>query len=175
MGYLLAGMIFILLNITIRLGWLRIVLLPDVIGYLLLAVKMPEKLKKGSRKFASVQKASIALIFVSIAVGIQRALAKSGTMMVIAYVLNLVMLTAGLAVSYCLTAGFGEIQKNARRNLQVPRLKATWLGMTAVTLIDGLCGWVPVLGNFCHAAAGLITVCYLILFYTTERLHEQLV
>lgn len=175
MGYLLAGMVFILMNVTIRLGWLRIVLLPDVIGYVLLSVKMPGKLRQESGKFETVRRISPLLALLSVGVGIQRALAKTGPMMVLAYVLNMVMLAAGLAVSCCVNAGFAEIQQKFRRNLQVHRLKVTWMAMTAVVLIGGLCGWIPVLGPVCRLASGIATICYLVLLYSTENLHERLV
>lgn len=170
MNDLFVGSIFVFLNINVHLGNVQLGLLPDFVGYFLIARGLATA-AEDSRYFMKAKPWAQGMAFCSLCLYILDLLAGSAQMQMLAWVLSLAALAVKFLIGYWIIAGFLQIEQARGWDLQAEKLRSMWVFSAVLNGICTICGWIPFVGAVGVLASCIIGICYLAALYKTKNLY----
>lgn len=169
MRKIMAGMVFVFLDFTINMETSKIGLIPDFVGYILIAQGLSEMATQSPR-FAKVRGLSLAMVvytailyaFDLFGVTIQEGL--------LSWLLGLVSTIISLYISYNIVMGVIDIEAGGR-NLDGASLLTVWKVYAVISIAIYLLFLVPALNILLIIAGLILGIVFLFAFNRTKKLY----
>lgn len=174
MDKLFLGILFAMLDVHISLGSLRIGLLPDFVGYILM-MKGLKALETESQWFSKGKLCALVMAVFTGVLYVMDLLEMSAQMGFLLWFLGLAALVVSLLLQYWIICGVRQMEARQFWDLQGDRLKSLWLVLTVMKGICYVCSWVPVVGTIAAMADVIIGICYLTAFYQSKKHYQEYV
>lgn len=168
------GLIFVLFYINIPIGNLVVDILPDAVGYILIAVSL-SKLKSGSYSFSKAFPLCLILAVYSLAV---RLLLPSGMLGALASLAELLMQLYLLRLLVNVVEEL-EYSVGTHLNSTVLKLWCKWLCVALVVnyifaLMQLFLPWLPALGYILVTVWAVLCILFITVFFRTSRRYRLL-
>ena len=171
MNELFVGMLLVFLDVNIGFNDHVFDILPDFVGYLLMARGL-EALARESRYFEKARPVAFGMTIYSGILYVVDALAVTVYSQFLSFCLGLLALAASLLLGYWTVSGIRDIEQCRGWDLEGEKLRSMWLYATVIHVITYLCGWIPLVGQMGAIAALVMYICFLAAFYRTKELYE---
>ena len=174
MSKIFAGMIFIFINFHINVGSVRVGLIPNFIGYIFILLGLMQ-LEGFSPRFTKVKPLAAIMIMYSLVTYVLDLIGVSYSAgLLLGIILGVVYMGVSLYISYNIVTAVKEIEEAEAQNLNSESLFNAWILSVlfgALTLIIFL---VPLLGIFVLVVAFVFAINYLVKFYRTKNLFNEI-
>ena len=171
MKVLLLGMLFVYLDLNLDLGGHILDVLPDFVGYLLMARGL-SGLRRESGSFARALPVTQAMTACSGVLYVLEFVAGTVQDRFVNYCLGLAAVATGLLIGFWLVSGIRDLERTRGVDLEGEKLRSLWMYSAVVQCIASLCGWLPLVGSVCAMGAFVMNLCFLAAFYRSENLFE---
>lgn len=166
------GSLLIFLDFKLTFGTVTLGLLPDFIGYILLAGGLAE-LSAQSGRFGKVRPIAIGM---AVYTAVLYALDLIGVSVSFGYLsagLGLISTILSLLISYSIVQGVMELERALARNLQSGPLFTAWKAAAVTNLLTYPLFFLPVLNLAATVAAFLAGVVFLVFLNRTKKAYER--
>lgn len=168
MQSLFVGLVFVFLDFSLQLGRVRIDLVPDFVGYLLICRGLRQMAPEGARFGRTIPAARCAAVYTGLLyfLNLTGLPARAGAQ---AGILPVAATAASLLVSYGITRAVEELELRLDCDFGASGLRMAWIALTAASMLHYLLLRSEVLGNLsmlCSMAAGIV---YLAAFYRSRE------
>lgn len=170
MGYVFWGMVFVLLEIPLKLGGRTVGLLPDWLGYWWLAKGFGSM----EAQWGGFRKGQTPALVLAVFTGIRYVmdlLVLSARQKFWAWLLGLAAAVAAVLMARLVSKGIRHLEEKDR-DLQGRKLENLWLYLVVVQLLGALLSWLPLVGTVCAVASIVMALCWLAVLWrakTRER------
>lgn len=170
MNNIFIGMLFVFLDFNIDFGTTRVGLIPDFIGYILVAQGLAE-LTAGNDRFSRVRPVAIgmavytALLYVLDLFGM---LLTSEPLLM--FLLGLAIILS-LYVSYGVVMGINDLEAALEQDLSARSLYTAWTVLAVLTLAVYMLSLLPVLSLVCIIAGFVVGIAFLVMLNRTKNLY----
>lgn len=172
MSNIFKGLLLITLDFYLDLGRIRIGLLPDFPGYILL-IKGMEELAGESEKFAkAIPLAKVMVVYTAVLYMLDL-FGISVQLNFWSWVLGIAGMIARLVVIYWLVLGVQDMEARHRWELQGGKLRSMWQAMAVLSVIGQLCSWIPYVAIATAIAGVIVNICFLVAFHGTKKRYEE--
>lgn len=171
MQKLFLGLVFIFLNFSINLDSCKIGLIPDFVGYALLASGL-HALQELSPRFESARPLASGMAVFSAALYVLDLL--GGGYGVPAQLLGIVAVMLSLYVSYQIVCGVGQLQARLGCDLGAETLHGDWALLAVLQLLGYLFLISPVLGTVISLATLGASILFLFSFWRCKCRYDEL-
>lgn len=168
------GLFFFLIDFNIDIGSIRIGLVPDFVGYVLLVSGLRE-IRHHSSAFKECEDGSKIMVVISGIIYILDLFGMMSQISIISTVFGLLRQLGLLYVLYKLVAGIADIQRKVSVFLGAEALKSTWIALAAVraiTIITSMLFLVP-LAIAGAVAAAIILIVFIYHFGKTRDMFNM--
>lgn len=165
------GMLFIFLDFHLEFGGSKIGLIPDFIGYILIAYGIRE-LTTGRDRFSRMRTLAVVLTVYNAALYAMDFLGMSISLLPeVSIVLGLASLLASLYFSYNIVMGIKDLEAALEQDIGARRLYTVWTISAILSLAIYVLILIPVL-NVLSIIAGLIVgIVFLVYLYRAKKLY----
>lgn len=167
------GFLLLFVNINLNIGASTVDLLPDFLGYFLIARGLGQ-IGLQSVRFAKARPWAIAMTVYTAGLYILNIAATSTSLQLLGYFLGIAALAANLYISFQIVTGITELELAEGCDLRGERLKTVWRYMAVLNVLSYLFFWIPIAGIGSLLAAFVVEVCFLVFFYKTTTLYRVL-
>jgi len=169
MNNLFKGMIFVFININITLGNSKIDILPDFIGFFMIA-KGLEELYNQSDNFIKIKPFATGLGVYTLIIFL---LNLFGVTIGLEYIAGIVYTILLIYVSYTIIIGIMDIEKSFNTSLETERLMSSWKIMTIFNILIFIVVFIPFF-NFIFLIFSIVfIIAYLVSFNRTKNLYYE--
>lgn len=170
MTNIFVGLIFLFLDLNINFGRITIGLLPDFVGYYLLArglQTLPE-----DADFSKARTLSLVMAVYTLVLYILNLLGLSSQLGLLSWILESVRLVVYFSILYLLNRGIGQLQVNTGKDLGAAQLRPLWLALVVLESAALILGWIPVVGAFALLGNLAVHIALLVLYYNVKKRYE---
>ena len=173
MGKLLLGLVFVMLDMELTSpSGMVIGLLPSAVGYILVLLGMKE-MRLFSHIFTKGTGLALGAAVASGSMYVSDLMGSAANISMTSLLVGLAELVLRTLVIYFITKSLRDMEKEYDLELRGKTLHWVWLAMTVVTAISYGCFWIPVVSGIAGLASGLLSVCYLVLFYLAKCSYDE--
>lgn len=168
------GFLFILLNFNLNLNQSSIDLLPDFVGYIILANGLLE-LESESSYFLKARPYSIGMavytgmVFFLNLVGISHNLSGLG------FILGIISLIVLFYISYCVVQGVKEMESSHGTFLNGDKLDSLWRWWVVFSAITYVLLLIPFIAIVCTIISVVVAICFLVSINTSKNLYYNMI
>lgn len=162
------GFLFVFLDFNLKLGAAAIGLVPDFVGYILMAKGLTE-LARFNQDFEKVKPLAVGM---AVYTGVLYALdlmSLSIEWAVATYFMGLASVAISLVISSQIVTGILALEAERYWNLEGQKLKSAWTYMAILQGVSAVCGWIPLVGGVGAVAAFVMGLLFLVAFYKTKE------
>ena len=168
MGKLLLGLVFVMLDLDLTSqSGMVIGLLPDAVGYILVLMGMKE-MRLFSHIFTKGTGLTLGAVVASGSIYVFHLMGGAGTISMTALLMGLAELILRTLIIYFITKGLRDMEQEYDMELRGKTLHWVWLAMTVITAVSYISAWIPLVSGIAGIASGLLSICYLALFYLAK-------
>lgn len=173
MSNIFIGFLLVFLDVTINAGRSTIGLIPDFLGYILMAKGLVEMAEESPlfmkvKPFATFMIVYTGILYFCDLLGISISLG------IFSYLLGIVSTVISLYISYNIVMGVRDMEENYNAVLNGDSLKSTWTTLAVFSVITYALILVPVLNIICLIVAFIVAVVFLISFNRAKNLYYEL-
>lgn len=164
------GMLFICLDFNLDIETIRVGLIPDFVGYIILIYGLGEMALESFR-FAKAKPFALGM---AIYTGILYFIDLTGvwyTLELGGFILGLVSLAIMLYILYQIVMAVADIEQTQGKFLNANNLYTIWKVLAALSFIIYLLMFVPALGLLCIIATLVTAICFLVSFNKSKELY----
>ena len=168
MGKLLLGLVFATLDLDLTSETGTVIgLLPDAIGYILILIGMKE-MRLFSYIFSKGTGLALGAAMASASMYIFNLFGGSNSLSLSALLIELAEMVLRSLIIYFITKGLRDMEQEIGLELRGKTLHWVWLGITVITAVSYISAWIPLVSGIAALASGLLSICYLALFYLAK-------
>lgn len=171
MNNIFIGFIFLFLDFSIDFGATRVGLIPDFVGYILIAQGLAE-LTAGNDKFSRVRPFALvmavytAILYTMNLLGIYIYMG-----VLISTVIGLAALLASFFISYNIVMGIKDLETALEQDLSSRSLYSAWMAYTAISFVLFFLVLIPGLYYICTIAGNIAGIVFLVMMGRTKNLY----
>lgn len=166
------GFLFVFLDFNLNLNGVVLGLLPDFVGFLLIARGLREIEALNSR-FVRVRPWVIGMVVYTLILYMLDLMAGSVKMDLLSLLLGIAGLVVQLYISFQIVTGITELETERSWHLQGQQLKTVWTYMAVLNGIAYVFCILPLLNVFCVIASCVVGICFLVFFHKTAALYRE--
>lgn len=164
-------MLFVFLDFYVDFGGSRIGLIPDFIGYILIAYGLKE-LTTGSDRFSRVRPLVIVMVvYTAFLYGMDFLGAPFFLIRDVYFILGLVSVLISLYISYKIVTGIKALETGLEQDLEGRRLYSVWAVSAILSLVVYALNLLPVPNWLCNVAGLIVGIVFLVYLNRTRRLY----
>ncbi len=171
MNNIFIGMLFVFLDFNIDFGTTRVGLIPDFIGYILIAQGLAE-LTAGNDRFSRVRPVAIGM---AVYTALLYALDLFGMLLttepLLMFLLGLASTILSLYVSYSVVMGINDLEAALEQDLNARSLYTAWTVLAVLSLAVYMLSLLPVLSLVCLIAGFIVGIVFLVMLNRTKNLY----
>jgi hypothetical protein len=170
MNNIFIGFLFVYLDFNITFGTSRVGLIPDFIGFILIAIGVAE-LTAGNDRFSRVRPLAIGMaVYTGLLYGMDL-LGVSYNLGILSFLLGLASLIVSFYISYSIVRGVQDLEVSLGQNLNGGPLYSAWLALAVCTVAIYVLILVPGLNVLCVIVSLVIGIVFLVMFSKTKNLY----
>ncbi len=173
MKSIFTGLLFVVLNFNLNLGNSTIELLPDFIGYIILAGGLLE-LAGESLLFIKVRPYSIGMAVYTGITFVLNLLGMKGSLGYLDYILGILSLIALFYITYNIVQGIKETERSHGAFLNGERLDSIWRWWAAITAFTYLIFLLPGAAIISIIISAVMAICFLVSINTSKNLYYDM-
>ena len=162
------GMAFILLDLDVNIGERTLGVIPDWLGYWWLFRGFWE-LEEQWGGFRKWRRPAMVLAAYSAVVYVMHALVLSVRQEFLLWALGLVTAAAGVVMIWLVGRGIGHMEAQYGWDLRGGKLGSLWLYLAVMLVLDGLLGWMPLVGTVCAVAETVLALFWLAVLWDSRK------
>lgn len=173
MGNLFLGFFFILLNFNITLNSNVIGLLPDFIGFLLIASGLKE-LQNYSTNFVKIQPLVSVMALLKVVTYVMDLLGISAQIQMILIPVGIVFLVIYLYIEYTIICGIQDMEQSLGIDLEVKTLFSVWKIVAFCGVVANIV-WIifPTVAIIFLIISAIANIMFLVSLHNSKKLYEQ--
>lgn len=168
MNRLFWGLLFCLLDYKLTVGTAVIGLLPDFLGFFLL-MKGMEELSGENRFFDRGRHLAFGMIIVSVILYAADLMNPGSMAHVWFWALELIGLVVMLVLIRMMITGILWLEHDNGLKLRGDLLKSFWLILIVICPLGHIVSWLPLVGDVCRIAAGVVSFLFLAVFWSSRK------
>lgn len=166
------GFIFIFLNFNLTLDNVKIGLLPDFVGYMIMINGLAEMAEE-STLFAKVKPYAAGMAIYTGILYLLDLFSITLSLGALLYILAFVSISISLYISYNIVMGVIDIEGKRNIFLNGSSLKSTWTFLAVFNILTIMSLLIPVLTIFFILAAFIAAICFLFAFNKSKNLYDR--
>lgn len=164
------GLIFVHLDFYLNLGTSKIGLIPNFVGFIIMAGGIAELISESDR-FVKIKPYITGMAVYSAILYAIDLFGISFQMGLISIVLSIVSTIVTLYISYSIIMGIKDIETAQGRDLNSATLFSTWKLMMVFTIISFSLYFIPMLGILAMICSAVIAIIFLFAFHKSQSLY----
>lgn len=172
MQNLFMAFIFVFLDFTVTLGSIKIGLIPDFVGYLIM-LKGLEELAHESTLFIKVKPFVIGMAGYSAVLYLIDLLGATLSLGFLTYILAFISMAISLYISYHIVMGVLEIERNHNTFLNGDSLKSIWTLLAILNVLTFVTMFISAIALILIIISFIIAICFLAAFGKTKNLYYE--
>ena len=171
MGFIFWGILLVFLDFGGDIGAGVLGLIPDFVGYLLIAKGLRE-IAYENRRFAKLRAWAIVLTLFTVMLYVIDLVGAAMSMPYLYIALSVAVLIGDLYVSFQIVKGLVELEEERGWDLRAKRLKTLWLCLAVMESLIYLMMWFPLVSNISMVASFIVSICFLFGLRKTWKLFD---
>lgn len=167
------GYLLIFLDFNFNLNGHVIGILPDFIGFILIAKGLQE-LSRESERFPKVRPWAIGMAVYTAVLYVLDLVGFNVDIQWLMLILSLIATSITLYISYSVILGVKDIEANRNADLNSEKLRTTYIPMAVLQVVSHLGIFIPYLAIVCSIISVILVIVFLVQLNRTKKAYEAL-